>query len=279
MSLDEEWEEIEKRSAANVVSGAEGENLAYVMYTSGSTGEPKGVAIVQRGVVRLVKETNYAKFGAEETFVQLAPLTFDASTFEVWGSLLNGGRLVVLPPDSPSLEELGRALQQHHITTLWLTAGLFHLMVNRQLESLLGLRQLLAGGDVLSPQAVNRVLEAGTSLTLINGYGPTENTTFTCCYPMQSGNSVGGTVPIGRPISNTKIYILDRELRPVPVGVVGELYIGGDGLARVYYNCPELTAERFLPDPVQRRCRSTPLPQRRSGALSSGWQHRVPWSL
>ncbi len=249
VSLDEEWEEIEKQSAANVVSGAAGENLAYVMYTSGSTGEPKGVAVFQRAVVRLVKETNYAQFGAEETFLQLAPLTFDASTFEIWGSLLNGGRLVVMPPDSPSLEELARALQQHHITTLWLTAGLFHLMVNRQLEGLLGLRQLLAGGDVLWPQAVNRVLEAATSLTLINGYGPTENTTFTCCYPMQSGDSVGATVPIGTPISNTKIYILDHELRQVPVGIAGELYIGGDGLARAYHNRPELTANSFLPDP------------------------------
>jgi amino acid adenylation domain-containing protein len=247
--LDTDWEEIETASTENPVNQNSAESLAYLIYTSGSTGQPKGIAVTHRSVVRLVRDTNYANFGSDEVFVQLAPISFDASTFEVWGSLLNGGRLVVMPPESPSLEELGRALQQYGVTTLWLTAGLFHLMVDHQLDHLLGLRQLLAGGDVLTPQAVNRVLTAPSALTLINGYGPTENTTFTCCHTMRSGDFGDTSVPIGRPISNTEVYILNRELRPVPAGIAGELYIGGDGLARGYHNRPELTAERFVPDP------------------------------
>ncbi|HET6978706.1 MAG TPA: amino acid adenylation domain-containing protein [Pyrinomonadaceae bacterium] len=247
--LDSDWDQIAASSTDNPENQNSADSLAYLMYTSGSTGRPKGIGIPHRGIVRLVRNTNYAGFGPEETVLQLAPISFDASTFEVWGSLLNGGRLVVIPPDSPSLEDLGRAFQQHGITTVWLTAGLFHLMVNNQLESLLGLRQLLAGGDVLSPQAVKQVLEEASALTLIDGYGPTENSTFTCCYAMQSGTSFGATVPIGKPINNTQVYVLDRELRPTPAGIPGELYIGGDGLARGYHNRPELTAERFVPDP------------------------------
>jgi amino acid adenylation domain-containing protein len=247
--LDTEWDHIAGSSTENPVNQNSADSLAYVMYTSGSTGRPKGIGVPHRGVIRLVRNTNYADFGPDEVFLVLAPVSFDLSTFEVWGSLLNGARLVVMTPEPPSLEELGRALQQHRITTLWLTAGLFHLMVNGQLESLLGLRQLLAGGDVLSPPAVKRVVEAATSLTMINGYGPTENTTFTTCHRMPSGASFGATVPIGKPISNTLVYVLDSELRPTPVGVAGELYTGGDGLARGYHNRPELTAERFVPDP------------------------------
>ncbi len=247
--LDTDWDQIAASSTENPDNQNSADSLAYLMYTSGSTGRPKGIGVPHRGVIRLVRNTNYADFSPDEVFLVLAPVSFDLSTFEVWGSLLNGARLVVMSPEPPSLEELGRALQQHRITTLWLTAGLFHLMVNAQLESLLGLRQLLAGGDVLSPRAVRQVVEAGSALTLINGYGPTENTTFTTCHSMQSGATFGATVPIGKPIRNTEVYVLDSQLRPTPVGVAGELYTGGDGLARGYHNRPELTAERFVPDP------------------------------
>src|SRR4030095_9465577 len=167
------------------------------MYTSGSTGEPKGVAVVQRGVVRLVKETEYAEFGPGETFVQLAPQTFDASTFEVWGSLLNGGRLVVLEPGAPTLEELGAALRRYGVSTLWLTAGLFHLLVDERPEELRGLKQLLAGGDVLSAAHVKKALRWLDGGCVINGYGPTENTTFSCCQRVTSEAEIGATVPIG----------------------------------------------------------------------------------
>jgi amino acid adenylation domain-containing protein len=247
--LDTGWEEIGKSSAENPVNHTTAECLAYLMYTSGSTGRPKGAGITHRAVVRLVRQTRYANFGPDEVFLQLAPISFDASTFEVWGSLLNLGRLVLMPPGAPTLEELGAALRRHGVTTLWLTAGFFHLMADEQLESLLGLRQLLAGGDVLSPQLVRRVLDAPGAPTLINGYGPTENTTFTCCHPMSPGDSFGASVPVGRPIGNTQVYVLDREMRPVPLGVAGELYAGGDGLARGYHKRPALTAERFVPHP------------------------------
>ncbi len=234
----------------NLDGGASADSLAYVMYTSGSTGAPKGTSIVHRAIVRLVKNTNFASMTADETFLQLATLSFDASTLEIWGSLLNGGRLVIFPAHKPSLDELARFIEEQRITTLWLTAGLFHQMVDAFPESLRGVRQLLAGGDVLSVSHVRRMLDLlPPGHTLINGYGPTENTTFTCCHPMRSDTAIGATVPIGRPIANTQVYILDRAMRPVPVGVPGELHIGGDGLARGYWRQPELTAARFVPHP------------------------------
>ena len=218
---------------------------AYMIYTSGSTGKPKGVIVPHRAVVRLVSNTNYAHFGADEVILQLAPITFDASTFEIWGALLNGGRLVLMPGAKPAPEEIGAAIRQHGITTLWLTAALFHLMVMDHLEALKPLRQLLAGGDVLSVSHVRTLLTAQPALRLINGYGPTENTTFTCCHTIRLSDLDRGTVPIGRPIANTRIYLLDEAQRPVPIGLPGELCAAGDGLAIGYLNAPELTASRF----------------------------------
>ena len=200
-------------------------------------------------MVRLVRGTDYARFGPEEVFLQFAPISFDASTFEVWGALLNGGRLAVMGPGLPSLEELSGALRRYEVTTLWLTAGLFHQMVETQMEGLRGVRQLLAGGDVLSVPHVEKVLRELPDCRLINGYGPTENTTFTCCHTLERDVPLGASVPIGRPIANTQVFILDRKGQPVPVGVPGELYIGGDGLARDYLHSPELTAQKFVPSP------------------------------
>jgi amino acid adenylation domain-containing protein len=253
MCLDEEWTKTTEGREANPNVITRADNLAYVMYTSGSTGKPKGVEVVHRGVVRLVRGTGYATFGPDEAFLQLAPLAFDASTFEIWGPLLNGGKLVILEPPQPSLEEIGRAIRQHNVTTLWLTAGLFHLMVEERVADLKPLRQLLVGGDVLSVTHTRRAFEELTSSRLINGYGPTETTTFACCYAVGPQTSWQHSIPIGRPIANTRTFILDRHLEPVPVGVPGELYIGGDGLARGYLNDPELTAERFIDDPFSRQ--------------------------
>lgn len=225
------------------------EALAYVMYTSGSTGRPKGVCVPHRAVIRLVKDTNYASFGPDEVFLQFAPLGFDASTFEVWGCLLNGGRLVLAPPGKTSLEDLGATIKEQKVSTVWLTAGLFHQMVETQLESLRGLRQLLAGGDVLSLWHVQKVLRELPNCQLINGYGPTENTTFTCCHRFRSDETFNGSVPIGIPISQTSIDILDPQMVRVGAPSPGELFIGGLGLARGYLNDPALTAEKFLPNP------------------------------
>jgi amino acid adenylation domain-containing protein len=222
------------------------EDLAYVMYTSGSTGTPKGVAVTHRGIVRLVRKTNYVTLSPSDIFLQLAPISFDASTFEIWACLLNGGKLVLFPPHTPSLEELGRAIRRHQVSVLWLTAGLFHQMIDSQAASLGSVRQLLAGGDVLSVPHVLKTLRELPGCRLINGYGPTENTTFTCCHRVPRDWAGGRSVPIGRPISNTRVFILDDHFEPVPVGIAGELCIAGDGLARGYWNRKELTEEKFV---------------------------------
>ncbi|OLE00767.1 MAG: hypothetical protein AUI36_44290 [Cyanobacteria bacterium 13_1_40CM_2_61_4] len=227
IALDSEWETIARESRQNPDNESIPEHLAYVIYTSGSTGRPKGASVVHRSVARLVKGTNYAALGPEEVFLQFAPLSFDASTFEIWGSLLNGARLVMMPPGVASLSELGEAVKQNDVTTLWLTAGLFP----------------------LSAPHVEKAARELSGCQLINGYGPTENTTFTCCYRIKAGEQFAGSVPIGSPISNTIVFILDQNLEPMPVGVAGELYIGGDGLARGYLNDASLTAEKFVPSP------------------------------
>jgi amino acid adenylation domain-containing protein len=251
LSMDSDWPALAANySSANCSVVAHPDNLAYLMYTSGSTGEPKGIAVSQRSIVRLVKETNYASFSAAEVFLYLAPLSFDASTFEIWGPLLNGARLVVMPPGPLSLAALGDLIVREEVTTLWLTASLFELMVDEELDDLRGVRQLLAGGDVLSPSHVTRALSGLPETTIINGYGPTENTTFTCTYKMTQADQIGGSVPIGVPINNTRVYVLDGEMKPVPVGVPGQLYTGGDGLARGYFEQAGMTAERFVPDPL-----------------------------
>jgi len=247
--IDSDWETIARESGESFNTAATTEDLAYVMYTSGSTGKPKAVAVTHQSVLRLVKQTNYARLGADEVFLQFAPLSFDASTFEIWGSLLNGGQLVLMPPGLVSLAQLGEAIRHYGVTTLWLTAGLFQQMVETELESLRGLRQLLAGGDALPVPHVEQIARELKDCQLINGYGPTENTTFTCCYPVQREERFAGSVPIGFPVSNTQVYILDTQLEPVPVGVVGELYTGGAGLAIGYLNDAALTAERFVPNP------------------------------
>ncbi len=226
-----------------------GKSTCYVMYTSGSTGRPKGVSIPHHGVTRLVKGCDYVTLNPEETILQYAPLAFDASTFEIWGALLNGGRLLIATPEKLTPAELGGIIKEGGVSTLWLTAPLFKLMADTHPDDLAGVRQLLAGGEVLSPEAVRKILERIPSCTVINGYGPTENTTFTCCYPMTHPDQIQTSVPIGYPIRNTKVYILDRNLQPIPRGVGGELYAGGAGLALGYWNQPELTKERFIQDP------------------------------
>ena len=231
------------------VHDGKAEDLAYIMYTSGSTGQPKGVCVRHRGIVRLVKNTNYISITPEDVYLQLAPVAFDAATLEIWAPLLNGGTLVVAPPGNLSFVEIGEIIQKHKVTTLWLTSALFNQMVDEELDSLRGLKQLLAGGDVLSTSHVRQFLQAVPSCNLINGYGPTENTTFTCCYNIPKNYSGSRPVPIGGPIANTSVYILDSRRHPVPIGVPGELYIGGDGLAAGYHNRPELNAEKFVPDP------------------------------
>ncbi|MGF1676650.1 MAG: amino acid adenylation domain-containing protein, partial [Rivularia sp. (in: cyanobacteria)] len=248
INLDTDSEIIAQNNIENPINLTKPENLAYIMYTSGSTGIPKGVCTPHRGIVRLVKSNNYVNLNVEEIILQAAPISFDASTFEIWGTLLNGGKLVILSTQQPSLKELGETIEQYHISTLWLTAGLFHLMVDEQIEIFKGVRQLLAGGDIISPIHAQKLRKSHPNCQLINGYGPTETTTFACCYKVPHNHQLDKPLPIGYPISNTQVYILDSNLQPVPIGVSGELYISGDGLARGYLNQPELTAENFIPN-------------------------------
>ncbi len=224
-------------------------NLAYLNYTSGTTGVPKAVLVPHIGVLRLVHQPNYARLDTSSRLLQMAPLSFDAATFEISGALLNGGSLVIMSPASLSPQEIGEVLVRHKVDTLWLTAGLFNGVVDFALPALAGVRQLLAGGDVLSVEHVEKVRRAHPECRVINGYGPTENTTFTCCYPVPPDADLRAGVPIGFPINNTRVYVLDAGLQPVPVGVTGELYTAGLGLARGYLNHAGLTAERFVADP------------------------------
>lgn len=229
------------------------ESLAYIMFTSGTTGVPKGVCVTHRNVARLVCNTDFIDLGPAQTLLQAAPLAFDASTLEIWGALLNGARLVVQPRAVPTAADMAQVLRSHRITTLWLTAGFFHHMVEAELQALAGVQQVLAGGDVLSVSHVQRLLDAKADGIVVNGYGPTENTTFSCCHRMQPGMRLTDSVPIGRPIANSRAYILDVMGGPVPPGVIGELYVGGDGVARGYLGNVQATAERFVPDPFDAR--------------------------
>ncbi|NIL43255.1 amino acid adenylation domain-containing protein [Salinispora arenicola] len=227
--------------------------LAYVNFTSGSTGTPKGVAVAHSAVVRLIHQPGYLRLGPTETVLQLAPAAFDAATLEIWGALATGARLVLAPPGALDLADLARLLRRERITVLWLTAGLFHQLVEFDPDCLAGVGQLLAGGDVLGPDAVRRALRARDGAVLINGYGPTENTTFTCVHPMTDPAAVPDPVPIGRPVPGSTVYVLDPAGRHVPVGVPGELYTGGAGVARGYLGRPGATAAVFLPDPFDPR--------------------------
>ncbi|MEM1366477.1 MAG: amino acid adenylation domain-containing protein, partial [Cyanobacteria bacterium P01_H01_bin.15] len=225
------------------------ESLAYILFTSGSTGQPKGVCVPHRGIVRLAKNPHYIAVNEDDRILQSASLSFDASTYEIWGALLNGAELVLLPMQAPALSELGQIICDKQISVLWLTAGLFNLMVEEELVSLRSLRLLIAGGDKLAPSYV-REAQAGLPTTqIVNGYGPTENTTFSCCYPIEKQDEIISVPPIGYPILDTQVYVLDPDLAQVPVGIPGELYLGGAGLARGYLNRPALTAERFIPNP------------------------------
>jgi aspartate racemase len=247
--LDSDAEIISQYPCDNPTTEVRADNLAYIMYTSGSTGQPKGVNVLQRGVIRLVKNCNYVDLSPEQVLLQLASISFDASTLEIWGALLNGGKLVLCPQEKPTLEEIGKIIEQEKISTMWLTSSLFNVMVDQRLEDLQGLKQLLIGGDVLSVTHVRRFKEKYPHISLINGYGPTENTTFSCCYEIKDTSNFFNSVPIGRAIANTQVYILDEEKQPVPIGVAGEIYVGGDGLARGYLNRKELNAEKFIDNP------------------------------
>ncbi|NEW86076.1 amino acid adenylation domain-containing protein [Rhodopseudomonas sp. WA056] len=222
---------------------------AYVMFTSGSTGRPKGVVVPHRAIVRLVVDADFMTLSPATVMLHAAPLAFDASTLEIWGPLLNGGQVVIVEDAVLSVDRIAETLKRFSVNAAWFTAGLFHVMVDERPDALSGLTTLLAGGDVLSPAHVRRAMALLPDCAIVNGYGPTENTTFTCCYSVPRAGWGDGPVPIGFPISGTDVRILSDTLEPVPDGEDGQLCAGGSGLALGYLNRPELTAEKFVVDP------------------------------
>ena len=250
IKLDRDWEEIARESDDNPGSGGTADNLAYVIYTSGSTGRPKGISIPHRAINRLVFNTNYVRLEPSDRIAQASNASFDAATFEIWGALLHGAQLVgiskdvVLAPQAFSAEIGGRK-----ISTLFLTTALFNHLASEAPGAFQSVRHLLFGGEAVDPRWVNAVLTQGSPKRLLHVYGPTESTTFASFHVVEKVPQGATTIPIGCPISNTEIYLLDQNLQLVPIGVPGELHIGGDGLARGYINSPELTAEKFIPHP------------------------------
>ncbi|MEU4116198.1 amino acid adenylation domain-containing protein [Kitasatospora sp. NPDC028055] len=239
---------VGEQTATNLHLTITGEQLAYVMHTSGSTGTPKGIGVTHRSIVDLALGGTFAG-GAHDRVLVHSPTAFDASTYELWAPLLSGARLVLAPAGRLGVTELTDTIERGGVTAAWLTAGLFNVMATESPRLFAGLREVWTGGDVVAPAAVRRVMTACPGLTVVDGYGPTETTTFATHHRMATPAEVPATVPIGRPLPNTRAYVLDDGLRPVPVGVPGELYVAGAGLARGYVGRPGLTAERFVADP------------------------------
>ncbi|MBE0358005.1 non-ribosomal peptide synthetase [Pseudoalteromonas aliena] len=242
--------ELKEHSCENLprAIGQTSESLAYVIYTSGSTGKPKGVMTPHRAVNRLVHTPNFMELDSNTVFLQCANIAFDAATLEIWGPLLNGGRCVLYPDDFITIERLNTVITEQNVTALWLTSGLFTEW-SKGCQPSLGLKYVLAGGDVLNPQAVQTVQEALPRVQIINGYGPTENTTFTCCYPIPRGRDLSKGVPIGLGVQGDTVLILSAQGSLIPAGGIGELCVGGDGLALGYLNQPEMTDSRFIRNP------------------------------
>lgn len=226
------------------------DSLAYVMYTSGSTGQPKGICVPHRAIIRLVCDTNYVHFNPTDRVANASNCSFDAATFEIWGALLNGARICVVPQEVViSPPDFAAFLRQQAITVLFVTTALFRMLAAHTASVFASVGLVLVGGETMDPRWPRLVLEAGPPRRLLHVYGPTENTTFSCWHPVSDLAPDATTVPIGGPVANTAVYLLDDKRQPVPVGGPGEIYLGGDGLARGYLNLPALTAERFVPDP------------------------------
>ncbi|MBE9159373.1 amino acid adenylation domain-containing protein [Nodosilinea sp. LEGE 06152] len=245
--LEQAWNAIAQESDQNLSTPCTADQPAYVIYTSGSTGTPKGVVVPHRAVNRLVCNTNYVQITTSDRVAQVANLAFDAATFEVWGALLNGAHLVGIERDiTLSPADFSDILQQQNISILFLTTALLNQTVSQVPDAFRSLKYLLFGGETVNVDRVRSLVQQGKPQHLLHVYGPTENTTFSTWYEIQEVPETATTIPIGRAIANTQVYVLDAHQNPVPAGVVGEIYLGGDGLADGYLNHPELTNEKFV---------------------------------
>ncbi|MFD2679427.1 amino acid adenylation domain-containing protein [Bacillus seohaeanensis] len=248
-------EAVKKEEKSNPNIKSEKLDLAYITYTSGSTGKPKGVAIQNKGVIRLVKDTNYIDIKPESNIAQILSISFDVTSFEIWGALLNGAKLIMADKDTIlSPQKFSNWLKSKQITTLAIPAALFNKVAQEAPTAFSDVENVLVGGEACSPKWVGQVLNHGAPKRLLNSYGPSENTAITLNYVMNKvcrhlTEKESDTIPIGKPINNTEVYVLDKQLNRVPIGVPGELYIGGDGLAAGYWNRPDLTKEKFIEHP------------------------------
>jgi amino acid adenylation domain-containing protein len=269
LCLDRDWSLLAGQPRKNPGYSISPQNLAYVIYTSGSTGIPKGVATLHQNVAGFVQNQSYASWSASETVLQISPLAFDASTFEIWGSLLSGGKLILMPPGRWTMADLYREIQLRRVSLSLLVAPIFNAIAPEDYWRVAGIKQFFTGADVVSHSQFRNYLAASSDCRLTNCYGPTETTVFCTTFSARSSDELSHTLPIGRPLARMSAYVLDDQLRPAPIGAAGELYIAGSGLARGYLNRSGLTAERFVADPfgpagsrmyrtgdVARRCES-----------------------
>ncbi|MCB9252333.1 MAG: non-ribosomal peptide synthase/polyketide synthase [Flavobacteriales bacterium] len=246
--IDEQRQAVLKNPSSEISALTE----AYVMYTSGSTGNPKGVRVSHRNIVSLVKGIDYVSFKSSDVLLSSGSVSFDATTFEYWGMLLNGGKLILVSDDTLlNSKVLMKEIQKHRVNLMWFTAGWFNFLVNTEIELFKGLHTILVGGEKLSEPHVEKLRNYHPELSILNGYGPTENTTFSLTYPIKE-TAFTGSVPIGKPLSNRTVYILDEFQNIVPPGITGEIYLGGAGLSLGYLNNPELNSEKFVEVPSLR---------------------------
>uniref|UniRef100_A0A2P1CYX5 AptB n=1 Tax=Fischerella sp. CENA298 TaxID=1622126 RepID=A0A2P1CYX5_9CYAN len=250
VKLDTDWEKIAEYNKENLSSGVNPENLAYIIYTSGSTGKPKGTAVAHRSFIGVIFGIDCIHLDAEQVWLQNSSISWDMSTLELWTPLFYGGRCVLYPENIPTPEGLSQIIQEQKVNIIWLTSALFNLMIDTIPSGLLDVQQLLVGGEALSVNHVLRALKLLPGTQIINGYGPSECTILSCCYPVPQQLAENlHSVPIGKPIGDRTVYILDENLNRVPIGVFGELYIGGTSVARGYLNQPNLTRKKFIPNP------------------------------